>query len=343
MNLSGEVYRNESASMRLIGNQCCPGEAEILAYSENLLSGRRRSRVERHMVECDDCREVLALLAQGELVTDVELLEESPEDVRIQTAAVLEMIAQDERRRALGRPRGVLDWVSSLAAFRPQVAAMAAALFLLMLAGVYFFWPRDSATDAVMETLAKAVATDGRRRTDVRLSVELPYYPYEVTRGSEDSGSIYFDHALNQLKRSEPESEADSEFLMARAQVLLTRAAYSDAQDALRILEELVSKGVNSPAVFNDLGVAKYELGDYEGAIEAFSEALARSPDMEKALFNRGIARKHLSRQRQGDLRAQLSRESRADLERFMMLEVDERWKKDAARHFSDVAAEPER
>lgn len=348
MKSNGEVYPNKNASMRFIGKRHCPDEADILAYSENLLSGRRRARVEGHMAECHHCREVVTLLARGDLVTDADPVSESPDDVRIQTAAVLEMIAQDERRIDASGPRqeasGWLDW---LIQFRPQVAAPVTALLLLVVAGsVALYLSRDdSATDAAMKTLATAVAMDGRRRTDVRLSADLPYYRYSETRGLENSkGDFYFYSALNQAKVAEAEVGATQEVRLAQARIYLARAHNSDVKEALKILQELIDNGADSGAVFNELGVAKYQDRDYKGAVEAFSEALTRSPNMAEALFNRGIARKRLAvTAREIELQSQLREEARGDFERFSTLSVDEEWKNEAATHLRNIAAESNR
>ena len=77
-------------------NPKCPSEVDVLAYSENKLSTRRRVRIERHFAECDDCRPLLTLLGQESVEKQPPL---SQAEVTEQANRVLGYIRNDERNR----------------------------------------------------------------------------------------------------------------------------------------------------------------------------------------------------------------------------------------------------
>lgn len=334
MNVSGDLYSKQSYHMRHSGTLNCPAEAEILSYSENRLRGRRRSRLEKHLAGCEDCRETMILLTQGELVSDIEPLNESADQLRVRAVGVLEMIARDERERAS-------DWFSR---FRIPAMATASAVLLLLVAGVTgLFNTGQSPTDSAMDALAQAIKADGRRRTPVRLSGDLPYHQHRIERGGgKPTGSIQFDQALSRIRHAESEIGGTPAVRLVQARIYLALADAVSLQKAIGILEELVDSGEGSAEVVNDLGVARFQKQEYGASIEAFSRALALSPDMEEALFNRALAKRQLSFEAgvEPEAKDQLRREARADYERFMTLASDPDWKEEANRLIGDVAVE---
>jgi tetratricopeptide (TPR) repeat protein len=73
--------------------------------------------------------------------------------------------------------------------------------------------------------------------------------------------------------------------------------------------------------------VALFQLGRYEEALAAFSEALERSPGFEEALFNRALAAEQLG---------QLEK-ARQDWERFLSLSGDSGWRREAEQHLNSL------
>jgi anti-sigma factor RsiW len=129
----------------------CPAEAELLAYSENRLRGLRRSRLEKHLSGCDDCRETLIDLTQGAFLINVEPLND-PNEQRVRTAGVLQMIQRDERKRQERRS------IWSLLPYPSPAAAMAMLLLLVAgFTGVYHLTTRQSPSDTAMESLVQGI------------------------------------------------------------------------------------------------------------------------------------------------------------------------------------------
>src|ERR1044072_4636161 len=146
--------------------QCHP-EADILNYSDGNLPGRERARLERHFITCNDCRDLLVLLAQ---FNDKPLESPGPlaeSELRNQTAKILNLIEADERKRedysgriigTMGRERkGIFISYSQLAT---------AALFICAIGlGIFYVSTRnEKPVTAAMRQLAKAM--EGGRRND---------------------------------------------------------------------------------------------------------------------------------------------------------------------------------
>jgi tetratricopeptide (TPR) repeat protein len=85
-------------------------------------------------------------------------------------------------------------------------------------------------------------------------------------------------------------------------------------------LKNLVATGNQSPEILNDLGVAQFQLQNYDEAIASFSKALEKSPDYTEALFNRALAE-------QEDDRIEAAKQ---DWQRFIHLSSDQDWKTEA-------------
>jgi tetratricopeptide (TPR) repeat protein len=196
-----------------------------------------------------------------------------------------------------------------------------------------------------MESLVQAMKSEGKRRTAVRLT-GVPYQPYRSERGAgEPTSTLYFERALRSAQSAESEHGATRELRLTEAKILLARADAVSLQQAIGILEGLVSSGQGSAGVFNELGFARYQDGSFEAAVEAFTQALALAPDMEEALFNRALSKRQLVYERRIEpaTAEQLRREARADYDRFMTVTSKQVWKEEAARLMSDIASESPR
>jgi hypothetical protein len=303
----------------------CPLEAEILAYSESNLQGRERAKLERHFVTCNDCRDLLVLLAQ---FNDKPLESPGPlaeSEVRNQTAKILNFIEADERKRAetagqiikpVSREReGIFISYSQLAT---------AALFICAIGlGIFYLSTRNEKPEtAAMRQLAKV--QQDKRPSEMRTSGNLPYSPYTSFRGASESDDhqLKLKRALNKLKFAENDG-APPQARQTLARVHLAFEEPGHARSALKILEQLVAKGVETSEVFNDIGVAQLQLANYGESIESFSKALEKSPAYDVALFNKALAEE----------RAGHKEDAKRDWQRFINLPSDSNWKAEAEDH----------
>jgi tetratricopeptide (TPR) repeat protein len=310
----------------------CPDEADIFIYTEGRISSHKRAELESHFAVCSDCREMLALVIkipdQEVEGYDAQIAPLSEDGVRKQTARILAFIENDERRlRQPASKRPVNKPAYTEAAKKrdgiyipyPVLAALAM-IICAIVAGAMFWLTRDRSPEAGMDALRLAVKDE--RRTPARISGGLAHSRYLATRGEEDSEVLQFERALSKLKHAESESApVDSRLALARVYLALGKG--EEAKKAITILEQLIATGNQSAEIFNDLGVAQFQLGNFEEAIANFTKALEKSPGYNEALFNRALAN-----ERENRIEA-----AKQDWQEFIRLNSDEKWGDEAERH----------
>jgi tetratricopeptide (TPR) repeat protein len=301
----------------------CPNEAEILRFSENRLAKSRRAELLRHLTECGDCRESLVFLKRFQLeeIKPSETL--SHEAVRQQTARILILIENDERKRrerpAVPAPRGDLVREGFFLSY-PQLAAVALAVFTFTVGSIYWLTRGETPEKEAMQALA--LSSKDERRSATRVSGEPAYSPYHGTRGTTDRDDLPLQRALNKLKFAESESApVAARQLLARAYLAFDRP--EQAKKALAILDQLIARGLQSAEVFNDLGVAEFQLDRYKEAITAFTRALDQASMYTEAIFNRALAEE----------RARQYPEAKRDWQQFLALSSDAEWRAEAEQH----------
>ena len=303
---------------RLIGarDPNCPNEADVLAYSENKLSNRDRGRVERHFAECDDCRQVLAFLGRESEEASAPFTENA---VSEQTDRVLAYIQRDERDRTKSarKARAAAGFYISY----PKLASVGLLICAIAVGGVFLFTRDQSPADAAMAALTLGLK-DGRY-TEARISrLDHSRYAGPTRGGDSKNDDLHFSRAENKVKAAEQETAAVGDRLML-ARICLARGTREDAKRALAILNQLASRGVETPEALNDTGVAQFQLEKYDDAIAYFSKALAKSPGYNEALFNRALA-EELARHNEN---------ARRDWQEFIKKSSDDGWKNEARAH----------
>jgi tetratricopeptide (TPR) repeat protein len=144
-----------------------------------------------------------------------------------------------------------------------------------------------------------------------------------VTRGPESKNDdLQFDRAISQLRFAWQDTAPVNDKLVL-ARVYLARGTPEDAGNALTILDQLATRGFETPEALNDDGVAQFEMGKYEEAIAYFAKALAKSPNYNEALFNKALAEERAHRNDQAE----------QDWQQFIKVSSDETWKAEAQKH----------
>jgi hypothetical protein len=310
--------------IRLIGarDPNCPGEDQVLAYSENRLSSSGRAQLELHFANCSDCLEVLAFLGRDTRETAAPPTEEA---VAEQTGRVLGYIRNDTLSHR--EPEKKVKPAGGFYISYPKLATVGLVISAIAIAGVWGLIGGKSPSDEGMEALTLAVAKE--RRVEPRISGGLPYSRYAGTVRGDDQATdeIHFDRAQGKVKAAASTSDVKSQLVLARS--WLARGMPENANKAVPILNQILQSGVETPEVLNDLGVARFELSDYDGAITYFTRALAASPSYHEALFNRALALGHLNR----------AAEARQDWEQFIKQSTDENWKNEARTRLAELTA----
>ena len=295
----------------------CPNEVEVLGYSENKLSPRRRALVERHFAQCEDCRQLLTFLGQESVEKTPPL---SQSEVSEQANRVLGYIRNDELVRNMSAQKARQE--SGFRISYPRLATLGLVVSTIIIAVAFLLTRGQAPADAGMEALA--VAVKDQRRIEARISGGLEHSRYSgVTRGEEaDNDNLHFDRALGKLRSAEQDNAPATDRL-ALARVYLAGGTRSDIDRALKILNQLSASGVETAEVLNDTGVAHMQRDEYDKAIELFTRALAKSPNYDEALFNKALA----------EQRARRNDEAKRDWQQFIDQTSNEKWKAEAADH----------
>jgi tetratricopeptide (TPR) repeat protein len=103
--------------------------------------------------------------------------------------------------------------------------------------------------------------------------------------------------------------------ILARTYILGREYAKADS-----VLNTLDDEALKSPLVLNDLGVAKYWLGDLILAAGLFQETIDADPDLVEAHFNLALVFKAMNRKA----------EAQKSIDKYLELERDEGWRKAA-------------
>jgi tetratricopeptide (TPR) repeat protein len=305
------------------GSQSCPHEAEILKYRENGLDEGARARMEVHLTDCVDCRELVVQLIRfpGEEIETQAT--PSPAEIQQQTARIIRYIEEDEKRSASGGIESS-EIRRSGWAHRGWLTATAALAFTLVVSGGYLWVSQDRSADEVTKSLRLAI--EKQRPGPTRISGGFRFSSYTTTRGEKDASE--FDLTLAQSQSLDGEMPgASAELRHARARVLLATPGEKNAERAAELLQGLISEGKKSADVYNDIGVARFELRNFDLAIENFSRALGIKPGFDEALFNRALAREE----------AKQVAEAIRDWQQFIDTASDPLWKKEAQIHVNSL------
>jgi anti-sigma factor RsiW len=232
----------------------CPDAGHLAAYIDGRLDAPDRAVVEAHLVQCEDCRTVLA--------DTIHLQHEYPAD---------DLPASRFGRRPLAVGGALL---------------VAAAALILMVVQA----PRDPYA-AELRDLVAAVGTS--RPIEPRLTGGFAYGPRTVTRGTASSLSPELRIAAARVQeRAGGSATADSLHADAVASILLSDAAR--AAERLERATALGSATApllsDLAAAYLVRAEATGQASDATLALAAADRALALDPDLPEALFNRALA-----------------------------------------------------
>ncbi len=299
----------------------CPRESDILSYLEDRLETDERAQMETHFTKCSNCREFLAIFSRvSEEDIGGSIGPPSEEEVKLQTALVLDEIRKDEsKHQALfpGPPPrpGVYIPYWQLAAATSLILVVAISVYLII---------RESPDQFARQSLA--LAMKDKRPIEPRMSGGFAWSKHMPTRGKENDNRLKIESALNRMDFAKERSAPQKDRLMLAR--LYLASGRQNAERAIAILREIASSGEASVEALNDLGAALYEIEQFDEAVEAFTRALEKSPDYEEALFNRALA----------NTRAGHKEEARRDWQQFINKSSDENWKSEARRYLDPLS-----
>lgn len=195
---------------------------------------------------------------------------------------------------------------------------------ILILVGLTFglWWALKSGESEFDKGLAALqTAYRGQRPIEPRVST-LPYSRFEQTRGSDD------DPTKDQLRRAElhlvqalkDEPTPEAHHVLGKAYL-----AQRKFDEAIREFEQSLNGNQNQAQVYNDLGVAWLEKGDFKRSLDSFNKALQLDGNLLEALFNRALCYEKQSR----------FDEAKADWNEYLKRDSSSPWADEARRHLT--------
>lgn len=314
----------------------CPHEGEILDYLAGVLAANRREELESHFADCNACCESVALFTRITCEqTDSQashLAQPTSAEVQNQTAKVMALIEEDERRRA--QPKRNAARAGFYLSYG-QVCSVSLVICAIVAGST--FWVINNQKPSVQshKALVAALEYKEQRRIEPRLSGELPYSRYQMTRSEAGGDNQHFDLALSKVRFAEQEN-AKREDRHALARAYLARDRGDDTNRARAILEALAREGdnlSNSAEINNDLGVAYLENKEYDQAIARFEKALEKCPEYLEAIFNKALAKD----------RAGYRDQAIEDWNLFLRSSSEEEWQAEARKKLKDLEDLPVR
>jgi CHAT domain-containing protein len=271
---------------------------------------------------------VLAAFAEGklsgaELEMTVEHLREC-RDCRHTVAEVVRLEPLSQELREPKRRRHLPVWLAAAAA----------------LAGVGYLslWSvRSHRANAPMRTLVAASPTDGRY-LEPRVSGGFPWAPLRpVTRGTEAPPPAQM-KLVGAAGRVIEQTEGDSSSRARHAAAVARLLTGSAGQAAAEL--SAVAKSAAEAAVWSDLAAARFaeavqredEKPKLAQALAAADAALRIDPALPEALFNRALILEHLG----------LRDAARAAWQRYLAVDPNSPWGREAERHLQGLAAPAE-
>jgi tetratricopeptide (TPR) repeat protein len=245
----------------------CPTAEEFAAYADGGLGGQERNRVERHLVECADCRAVL--LESAAFATSAQSGVMSP------------------RRRLVP-----IRWM-------PVAATLAAAAALVVVVALTVERDRANPQRPELQGLVMALNNDNAARvTEGRLTGGFLYGPRPTVTRSGVAGEVSPEvriqiAAIEREARSHPSVANDAALGVAFL-------VNGDVNEAVDLIERACAARPDVGAYWSDLSAAYLvramqsgSAADIESARRAAERALMISPNMPEAAFNLALALEH--------------------------------------------------
>lgn len=201
---------------------------------------------------------------------------------------------------------------------------------ILIVAGLSFgiYWAivsRESGSEFDRGVAALRTAYSEQRPTEARVS-DLPHARFpESRRGAAPDSAMQ-----DQLRRAElhlVEAVKDNQTPAAHHALGKVYLAQGKYDEALSEFAESLKANQNSAQIYNDIGVAQLEKGDFTHSLDSFNKALQLDANFLDSLFNRALCYEKLSR----------TAEAKADWNEYLKRDSSSPWSEEARRHLKQL------
>jgi tetratricopeptide (TPR) repeat protein len=323
---TGNLFSTIAAQLGLSASSSrCEDETAVLDYLSGKLDDDEHLKMESHLVNCENCRELVVAAAtcrrqKGEM-SDAAAYNQLDQIKHYMADDARKTVPSIARARESRPRRGFyLNY--------PQLAAAALVVCALGLGAVFVITSDQPRDLMALERLELAVK-DGRR-TAGWLSAVSEHSTYSATRGPQERDDLPFDRAKSAVAGAEA-PDARPEDKMALAQIWVATGNRTDIIKALTVFRQFSTQTSLSAktlaALHNDAGVGEMALENIEAAIEHFDKSLAFVPGVPRTLFNKAYALQ----------RAKKYPEARSAWQEFLNSAAGENWKAEARSYLQQL------
>jgi anti-sigma factor RsiW len=263
---------------RALRADACPDPEQLAAFIDGTLAPAERTQVETHLLDCADCRDIVA--------GSVEVLHEL--DDKSQPVPIAVPAASPAPTPVVPmpvpRPQRVKWWVGA-------AAALAAAAAVVIVVGL-----RQPSPYYVPEMAQLIAVRADIRAIEPRLTGGFAYaLPPPVTRGAPASRNLELTATAERV-RGEIGQRVGPDVDAARG---VSSLIAGDTDRAVESLELATSSGSPTAQMFSDLAAAYLERGrsdDLQRALSASDRSLRMNAILHEAAFNRALTLERLGR-----------------------------------------------
>jgi hypothetical protein len=292
-----------------------PSAERLAEYADGVLDEAARQEIERHLVDCPDCRAVLS---------ETMAFAHAEGDAAAGGVTPARVVPFRTRRWVVGAASGL--------------AAAAALVLVIRIArpAVFDGWFGPRSDRPELQELVAALANEPTRPVEGRLTGGFKYTPPpSPTRGPGDrevSPDVRIAAATIEKRAGERPSAEDE------AALGIAFLALGNTDRAVALLEAATRRQPSRADFLSDLAAAYLARGsvrndsaDFRRSLDAANASLRINPGLGEAVFNRALALDALGR----------VAEARGDWLRYVDRESDPDWKNEARTHIPASSTGP--
>ncbi|MGE0886398.1 MAG: CHAT domain-containing protein [Blastocatellales bacterium] len=336
-----------------------PPETLIAAYAIGKCSLMEQAEIDEHCFTCEECRTRLSILlrlcaTEGSVKEQRELEKLFPLGVETIAQARFpvnhvpsQSLAKDAAsfafasRQSQPKSKGILGTLTDILLPKHYIA-LAASILVIAAVGVFYYWHVKINSPVQNSMMAMRRSYRSSRPLEARVT-ELPYKPYERTRGAAPSISESIDVDRDQINYALAElthivasnPTPDARHALGRLYLLLGEFIKAEEQ-----LTEALKSSPQNAKIHADLAAVYYERSKFDpypalsNALKHYDSAIRIDPQLAEAWFNRALCNEEMGR----------DESARKDWERYLELDSNSEWAEEAKAHLKKLeirAAEP--